>query len=176
VWAGSWVSRPGHTRNPWDPTRTPGGSSGGEAVALATGMTPLGLGNDLGGSLRVPSQMCGTTAIKPSRGRVAEGAVTEPAAQPLLNPDDHGRGADGPPRGASDATRRLNARGFLTCGGRIRHLATIPVSMMGDKTGTTLRSALSVRFTDMGSRDSPLSKTAKGGAGSMARRRQGVRG
>ena len=51
--------RAGRTRNPWDPTRTPGGSSGGEAVALATGMTPLGLGNDLGGSLRVPSQMCG---------------------------------------------------------------------------------------------------------------------
>jgi amidase len=75
--------RAGHTRNPWDPTRTPGGSSGGEAVALATGMTPLGLGNDLGGSLRIPAQFCGITAIKPSRGRVAEGAVTEPAVQPI---------------------------------------------------------------------------------------------
>jgi amidase len=73
----------GRTRNPWDPTRTPGGSSGGEAVALATGMTPLGFGNDLGGSLRVPSQMCGTTAIRPSRGRVADAAVTEPSA-PLV--------------------------------------------------------------------------------------------
>ena len=51
--------RAGRTRNPWDATRTPGGSSGGEAGALASGMTPLGLGNDLGGSLRVPSQMCG---------------------------------------------------------------------------------------------------------------------
>jgi amidase len=75
--------RAGHTRNPWDPTRTPGGSSGGEAVALATGMTPLGLGNDFGGSLRVPSQMCGTAALRPSRGRVAEGAVTEPAVHPI---------------------------------------------------------------------------------------------
>jgi amidase len=75
--------RAGHTNNPWDPTRTPGGSSGGEAVALATGMTPLGLGNDLGGSLRVPAQMCGIAAIKPTRGRVAEGAVTEPAVQPM---------------------------------------------------------------------------------------------
>jgi amidase len=75
--------RAGHTRNPWDPTRTPGGSSGGEVVALATGMTPLGLGNDFGGSLRVPSQMCGTAALRPSRGRVAEGAVTEPAVHPI---------------------------------------------------------------------------------------------
>ena len=69
----------GRTRNPWDPTRTPGGSSGGEAAALASGMTPLGLGNDLGGSLRVPSQMCGTAALRPSRGRVADAAVTEPS-------------------------------------------------------------------------------------------------
>jgi amidase len=73
----------GRTRNPWDPTRTPGGSSGGEAAALASGMTPLGLGNDLGGSLRVPSQMCGTAALRPSRGRVANGAVTEPWPEPL---------------------------------------------------------------------------------------------
>ena len=71
--------RSGRTRNPWDPTRTPGGSSGGEAAALASGMTPLGFGNDLGGSLRVPSQMCGTTALRPSRGRVADAAVTEPS-------------------------------------------------------------------------------------------------
>jgi amidase len=43
----------GLTRNPWNPQRTAGGSSGGEAAALATGMSPLGLGNDLGGSLNV---------------------------------------------------------------------------------------------------------------------------
>lgn len=61
----------GATRNPWDATRTPGGSSGGDAAALATGMTPLGLGNDYGGSLRYPSQCCGTAAIRPTLGRVA---------------------------------------------------------------------------------------------------------
>jgi amidase len=72
----------GHTRNPWDPARTPGGSSGGEAVALATGMSPLGLGNDLGGSLRIPSQMCGTAALRPTMGRVADAAVTEPSVPP----------------------------------------------------------------------------------------------
>src|ERR671935_168786 len=75
--------RAGHTRNPWDASRTPSGSSGGEAAALATGMTPLGLGNDFGGSLRVPSQMCGTAALRPSRGRVAEGNATEPTVHPI---------------------------------------------------------------------------------------------
>jgi amidase len=73
----------GHTVNPWDASRTPGGSSGGEAVALATGMTPLGLGNDLGGSLRIPSQMCGTVALRPTMGRVADAAVTEPSIPPM---------------------------------------------------------------------------------------------
>lgn len=75
--------RGGRTRNPWDRTRSPGGSSGGEAAALASRMTPLGLGNDLGGSLRVPSQMCGTAALRPSRGRVAHGAVTQPWPEPM---------------------------------------------------------------------------------------------
>ncbi len=61
----------GATLNPWDADRTPGGSSGGEAVAIATGMSPLGLGNDQGGSLRYPAQCCGITAIRPSLGRVS---------------------------------------------------------------------------------------------------------
>lgn len=60
----------GATLNPWDPSRTPGGSSGGEAVAIATGMSPLGIGNDMGGSLRYPAQCCGITALRPSLGRV----------------------------------------------------------------------------------------------------------
>jgi amidase len=68
----------GDTRNPWDLARTPGGSSGGEAAALATGLTPLGVGNDLGGSLRWPSQCCGTAALKPSFGRVAHAQDAEP--------------------------------------------------------------------------------------------------
>ncbi len=61
----------GPTMNPWDPALTPGGSSGGDAVAVATGMAPLGMGNDYGGSLRVPSQFCGVATIKPTTGRVA---------------------------------------------------------------------------------------------------------
>ena len=60
----------GRTFNPWNAALTPGGSSGGEAAALATGMTPFGLGNDIGGSLRNPAYCCGVAALKPSIGRV----------------------------------------------------------------------------------------------------------
>ncbi len=60
----------GRTFNPWNRGITPGGSSGGEAAALATGMTPFGLGNDIGGSLRNPAYCCGVAALKPSIGRV----------------------------------------------------------------------------------------------------------
>jgi len=68
----------GLTRNPWNPQRTPGGSSGGEAAALATGMSPLGLGNDLGGSLRNPAHCCGIASIKPSTGAVPYATVIPP--------------------------------------------------------------------------------------------------
>ncbi|HBP13983.1 MAG TPA: indole acetimide hydrolase [Gammaproteobacteria bacterium] len=60
----------GRTFNPWNKKLTPGGSSGGEAVAIATGMSPMGLGNDIGGSLRNPAYCCGIAALKPTAGRV----------------------------------------------------------------------------------------------------------
>ena len=62
----------GRTKNPWHPERTAGGSSGGEASALASGMSPIGLGNDIGGSLRNPAHACGVASIKPTRGVVPD--------------------------------------------------------------------------------------------------------
>lgn len=79
----------GRTNNPYDLSRTPGGSSGGEAAIIAAGGSPLGLGNDMGGSVRVPANFCGIAAIKPTTGRIPKTGhfpwpigVLEPLYQP----------------------------------------------------------------------------------------------
>ena len=61
----------GSTRNPWDPARSPGGSSGGSAALVASGALPVAHANDGAGSIRVPAAWCGLVGLKPSRGRVA---------------------------------------------------------------------------------------------------------
>ena len=97
----------GATVNPWDRSRTPGASSGGEAAALATGMSPLGLGNDGLGSLRWPAQCCGISALKPTLGRIPDATSVEPA--------------DCADRHPADGRRRARWRGGLpTCAPRSR--------------------------------------------------------
>jgi amidase len=70
----------GRTHNPWDAARTPGGSSGGSAAAVALGIVPLALGTDLGGSLRIPPAFCGVSSMRCSYGVVPTSGMQPPAA------------------------------------------------------------------------------------------------
>jgi amidase len=82
----------GRTLNPYDADRSPGGSSGGEAAAIAAGMSPCGMGSDSGGSLRMPAHFCGIATLKPTAGRIpltgvldkdgALGPMSDPRTQP----------------------------------------------------------------------------------------------
>jgi amidase len=88
--AGDWQTYNaifGTTNNPWDTTRTTGGSSGGSAAAVATGMTALELGSDIGGSIRFPSSWCGVCGHKPTWGVVSQTGHLPPAPGTLSATD-----------------------------------------------------------------------------------------
>jgi amidase len=82
----------GTTRNPYDPDRTSGGSSGGSAVALATGVTGLEVGSDRGGSMRIPAAYCGVLAMKPTWGRLSLRGHVPPMPGTPHSADDLGVG------------------------------------------------------------------------------------
>ena len=74
-------------RNPWDTSRTPGGSSGGAGAAVVAGLCPLATGSDAGGSIRIPASFCGVYGIKPTLGRVPRfGGVARPSPNPVSQP------------------------------------------------------------------------------------------
>jgi amidase len=107
---GDWQSHNdiyGTTNNPWDLGRTPGGSSGGSAAALAAGLTPLSFGSDIGGSLRAPAHFCGVYAHKPTFGLVPVRGHTQPGLPAL--PRDIDLAVVGPmARTAADLTLALD--------------------------------------------------------------------
>ncbi len=126
----------GITHNPWHPRRTAGGSSGGEGAALASGMSPLGFGNDIGGSLRNPANCCGIASIKPTQGLVPW--ATE------IPPQDPGMSAQLMLSEGSMARHVVDVRAGLLAiaGAHDRDPRSLPVTLSDRAEGRSLRVAV----------------------------------
>lgn len=126
----------GRTLNPWNRRVTAGGSSGGEAAALATGMSPIGLGNDIGGSLRNPAHCCGVASIKPSIG-VVPSATVVPPVDPMLA--SQLMAVDGP---MARRVRDVRAALGVIAGPDRRDPVSLPVTLVDAHPAVRLRIAL----------------------------------
>jgi amidase len=134
VMAGDWQSYNavyGQTNNPWDLERTPGGSSGGAAAALATGITALEIGSDIGGSLRIPASFCGVYAHKPTYGLVSTRGHVPPQPGIVAEPDLNVVGPMA--RSARDLRLLLS----ILAGGTVAAKAQ-PIALAGMKVGLWL--------------------------------------
>ncbi|MGW5942463.1 amidase [Streptomyces celluloflavus] len=126
----------GDTANPWSRAVTPGGSSGGDGAAVATGMAALGLGNDSGGSVRIPASFCGVAGLKPTYGRFA--------ADHRLGPDDPSLAAqvlvvDGPLARTVDDLRLAYE---VLAGADPRDPRAVPVPLYGEPLARPLKVAM----------------------------------
>jgi aspartyl-tRNA(Asn)/glutamyl-tRNA(Gln) amidotransferase subunit A len=125
----------GGTRNPWDPDRIPGGSSGGSAAAVATGMVPVAVGSDTGGSIRIPASFCGVAGLKPTFGLVGRtGGVA--LAPSFDTPGALGRSIDDV--ATVVATMSGDDPGDPACAGRrFEFDRAVPSSLTGVRVGTS---------------------------------------
>ena len=106
----------GAVRNPYDPARIPGGSSGGSAAAVAARMAPVAMGTDTGGSVRIPAALCGVAGLRPSTGRYSQAGIvpishTRDTAGPLARSVEDLALFDGVIAGVSDALPELDLEG-----------------------------------------------------------------
>jgi len=106
----------GAARNPWDASRTPGGSSGGEAALVAARASPLGIGTDIGGSIRIPAHFCGVFGFKPTPDRISNRGVAVPRPGNRPSGQIAVKSTAGP-FGRSVADLRLVMRAWLAGGG-----------------------------------------------------------
>jgi amidase len=151
----------GLTRNPWNPDVTAGGSSGGEASALAAGMTPLGLGNDLGGSLRNPAHCCGIASLKPSTGVVPDASSMPPEDSPIMFQLMAVQGVMA--RHVADVRAGLLA----VAGAHSRDPLSLPVGLTPADPGTPLRVAV-VADPPGGTTDPGIAGAIRGAADALA--------